>query len=437
MTMPANPYSHNLAAAAVAFTSQLQDTTRPSICPRCFAVFTEALWVSVESDTVENMLVTHHKFWSACARMACAPGAGLALSPLRPWLWANVTVCRTRHHNLPGDALADDASCLMDALCRCMCVALGITGHRRRKNFHYAKNRSWPLTLEEVMPGGINTYVRWACMLPTAWGLAIVSRLTALSRAQVIDDLLQIPSRLRLLATILRALQGQAFDVTVFAPEHHALITHDVPLRTPTISDSAEILSQVQGMIVVLCNGPGYRADDLATVALGYELTLRDALLGTVGRNVYSADEDAMLVHAANRLTPPPARPSVNRAEAVRLYLARQSELITCSGPACHSYVRNVEERRQPLSACSRCKFVRYCSRDCQRRDWNNSDSRVSHKTACPVFCKLAEIGILHRAGSGFARPYAEQLTDEERSILLRLAQASGVLSSRMQHGLS
>jgi hypothetical protein len=45
-----------------------------------------------------------------------------------------------------------------------------------------------------------------------------------------------------------------------------------------------------------------------------------------------------------------------------------------CSNPSCNKW----ETKPKEFNACSRCKWVAYCSRDCQKKDW-----KAQHKSTC------------------------------------------------------
>lgn len=44
--------------------------------------------------------------------------------------------------------------------------------------------------------------------------------------------------------------------------------------------------------------------------------------------------------------------------------------------PSCANCHKTVEELQKPLSKCSKCT-AKYCSRDCQKNDWNNNNHRA------------------------------------------------------------
>ncbi|KZW01033.1 hypothetical protein EXIGLDRAFT_761050 [Exidia glandulosa HHB12029] len=59
-------------------------------------------------------------------------------------------------------------------------------------------------------------------------------------------------------------------------------------------------------------------------------------------------------------------------------------DLRNCSGPGCRASVLESATGR-PFARCARCKMVQYCSRECQRRDWNSDDVVHPHKALCPA----------------------------------------------------
>ncbi|KZV98146.1 hypothetical protein EXIGLDRAFT_328574 [Exidia glandulosa HHB12029] len=57
-----------------------------------------------------------------------------------------------------------------------------------------------------------------------------------------------------------------------------------------------------------------------------------------------------------------------------------------CYGPMCGKSVQT----GTPFQRCARCKFVQYCSKECQLDDWR--DAKVPHKRLCPLLQKLVTV---------------------------------------------
>jgi hypothetical protein len=64
----------------------------------------------------------------------------------------------------------------------------------------------------------------------------------------------------------------------------------------------------------------------------------------------------------------------VERQAVVLKHMA--SSCAPCSNPSCGKWETEAKE----FQKCSRCKYVAYCSRDCQKKDW-----KAQHKAACVV----------------------------------------------------
>ncbi|KAJ7494225.1 hypothetical protein B0H11DRAFT_2003743 [Mycena galericulata] len=69
--------------------------------------------------------------------------------------------------------------------------------------------------------------------------------------------------------------------------------------------------------------------------------------------------------------------------------------------PACDACGRRESSLKERLSYCSSCYVVKYCSAECQKRDW----SAGGHKNQCHLFeidRKLSDV-FLKSLGRGFA----------------------------------
>ncbi|KZV98879.1 hypothetical protein EXIGLDRAFT_274915 [Exidia glandulosa HHB12029] len=69
-----------------------------------------------------------------------------------------------------------------------------------------------------------------------------------------------------------------------------------------------------------------------------------------------------------------------------RAYLSQLARARTCSGPNC---TKTIYEEGRPFPVCSRCKTVRYCGPECQKRDWSSAQAPHRHKDICPLLRQL------------------------------------------------
>ncbi|EJD37155.1 hypothetical protein AURDEDRAFT_173789 [Auricularia subglabra TFB-10046 SS5] len=457
------PLKLDIVDAAESFTPQLHDVDRPGVCPKCFFVFAKALWDEPCMPIAVQLLKSHHDFWTACAQLACAPGAEGDLAPLRRTLDANIAACPTKsRHVYAVKALPDSASCLMDALCRCLTAAVSFGSQKKHKNILLSKNGMWPSALEQIMPDGIAAYARWACVLPTHCGLALVSRLTVIARRQVMEDLVQTPSRDRVAATLVRAFRQWRVPITDFPIIRRHLLEPDVALGRPTLEEAAAILWQAICMLTVFEEGPDRRLDDFSDFSFGYERLLHDAIIDTLTKPGFDAvKQKEDLIKAASALQaksdlplhPVVAeyrrRPDVQRyvkdgltfGDMVFMYLRQRRDSRLCSGPGCDKGARDGADGTgvRALSLCSRCKIMRYCGPECQRLDWTNGRCDVPHKVVCSALCKFLQRGILGPDASMpvFTAAYRgmDILTDVETASLTKLALMDDLLHMEFQIG--
>ena len=50
------------------------------------------------------------------------------------------------------------------------------------------------------------------------------------------------------------------------------------------------------------------------------------------------------------------------------------------------AFIKQPPKKGEDLKRCSRCQFTRYCSEQCQRKDWD------FHRFACSVVAKKSDI---------------------------------------------
>ncbi|EJD39646.1 hypothetical protein AURDEDRAFT_171278 [Auricularia subglabra TFB-10046 SS5] len=396
-----------MAAAADALTVQLQDKEHPAVCPKCLHVFANALCDARNEKLAVSLLKSHHRFFTACTQVASAPGASGDLSALRITLDGNVAGCPNKaRHVFASHALRDSVACAMDALCHCLYVSVAKGSNKKYKNILLSKSGMWPSTLDELIPTDVKAYARWACTLPRWHAVALLSRLLLVARRKVMEDLSCGPSRDRICATIVRAMGLWRTPDSQFPHEIRQYLSHDVPLGCPPPEDAALIITLVIGLFVVFEEGPDRLLDDFRSFSSGYERILHDAITAFVEdptRRVDGNQKDlllsvaSMLCSRANfpvhplvqelRKQPPKSgsleRDGLNLADTILVYLQQRRDDQTCSGPGCKNYARRGDQGSCALSLCGKCKFLRYCSPECQKRDWTVGSHDVPHKVIC------------------------------------------------------
>ncbi|EJD35151.1 hypothetical protein AURDEDRAFT_175785 [Auricularia subglabra TFB-10046 SS5] len=438
-----------MATAAVTLTTQLQNTERPAVCAKCLYVFAQALSDKENEAIAVALLKSHHAFFTACAKVASAPGATGDLSPLRSTLNANAAACpNKRYHAFASLALGDSVACVMDALCQCLFAAVCRGSQKKHNKILLSKNGMWPSSLEELIPTDVKAYARWAGTLPRWHAIAFLSRLLIVARRKVMEDLSLSPARDRICSTMVRSMRLWRVPESEFRPEIRPYLSHDVPLGRPPIQDAAQILGQVVGLLVIFEDGPNRLLDDFRFFSDGYERILHDAIVAFLEKPTCPLDakhRDTLvgaasmlssrgnlpvhpLVEQSRQPTSPTghnlARDGLNLAHTILVYLEQRRDDRTCAGPGCTSYAREGETGTRALSLCGKCKFLRYCSPECQKRDWTVGRDDVPHKVICSALCKFERAGVSPRATSmdAFSRVYFDNttLTDEEFTWLAK-----------------
>ncbi|KAF9047758.1 hypothetical protein BJ165DRAFT_1468049 [Panaeolus papilionaceus] len=100
-------------------------------------------------------------------------------------------------------------------------------------------------------------------------------------------------------------------------------------------------------------------------------------------------DEEARETESENEEDTSPLLPPDCRDIALAIYTSRC--FYTCTTVGCPAFV----DAYKPLRNCAGCYAVRYCSRECQKRDWykggyaNEAGSPVTHKQVCGLISRI------------------------------------------------
>ncbi|EJD39651.1 hypothetical protein AURDEDRAFT_116073, partial [Auricularia subglabra TFB-10046 SS5] len=350
-------------------------------------------------------------------------------------------------HAFASQALGDSVACLMDALCQCLFASVSKGSQKKHKKILLSKSGMWPSSLEELIPTDIKAYARWACTLPRWHAIAFLSRLLVVARRKVMEDLSCSPSRDRICATIIRALRLWRVSDSQFPREMRKLLSHDKPLGRPPVEDLGHIITQTMGLFVIFEEGPDRLLDDFRFFSAGYERIMHDAVIAFVGQPTCPADDkqkDTLLGAASmlcargnlpihplvkeHRERPTKAwsaeRDGLNLADTILVFLQQRCNDLTCSGPECKNYAREGDTGTRALSLCGNCQFLRYCSPECQKRDWTVGSHGAPHKVICSALCKFEKAGVSPRTASmdEFSNVYFDKttLTDEEFTLLAK-----------------
>ncbi|KZV98878.1 hypothetical protein EXIGLDRAFT_726778 [Exidia glandulosa HHB12029] len=157
----------------------------------------------------------------------------------------------------------------------------------------------------------------------------------------------------------------RGFETVIFHAVHNASARMDVQHKSfATMCSLAVVLSEIAGVP-------------------------RSSLHPRV-RAAYALDRDGPGSVTRNREADSP----LSRPRLTLAYLQHLARVRNCNGPRC---TQTVFEDGRPFPVCARCKTVRYCGPECQKRDWSSAELEHRHKDICPLLRRLlctAEIGM-------------------------------------------
>ncbi|KZV90221.1 hypothetical protein EXIGLDRAFT_127368, partial [Exidia glandulosa HHB12029] len=366
--------------------------------------------------------------------------------------------CQTRVHFLhdfgPHGCRLDQGSRLyrtfFHSVFRCIWNALTygdravsslVTTHPQR-GFNSKRRGLWPASIAELFPAGeretVSALVFWCTQLFSLHPLIIITELLLIARPIILPLLMCEPEHGRLVWSLVQFLDpvtsacprpdprgpclwpgGQAPcelpDDWLLFP---CIVKEEYRLGWTSRRDGYRVANKFLTFLRIgLDSGP----DDGNNFTRGYEEALLhtfqraaikfhddrstgdmniDALLDYVsgmqwrlGLPATALDNDFLRVRYASRIE---SYEDIEFSVATPIFafLELQQKTRSCCGPDCALPMERNAAPGLPFSLCSRCKFTRYCSKACQKRDWKEHStaglkSTYSHKQLCPVFCRL------------------------------------------------
>ncbi|EJD48387.1 hypothetical protein AURDEDRAFT_112881 [Auricularia subglabra TFB-10046 SS5] len=439
-------------------TSLLRDVKKPGVCPTCAAMTAQLLLPPGElsSPLLEDLRDNHPEFWDASIAFLTARRGEDELPALRTRLLANARNCprRALHSQLPAAARRDDPlHALVDGLYRALCGCL-TRGQRpmlvagrpfARKGFGTRRGR-WPATADELFPHAeeqcAEMHAFWLGLRLSAAPLAFLNAVVMVARTKVLPHFSAGRTQARVLYALTQALRG---DLTA-VPEGWAGAP---PVREPTLPpasprDREAMRAPAVGFLQTLVIGPDGTRHDHDALFAGHERAVFFAILAALRADAALATNRPAVLRLAeelfNKLDLPPSVcadvitlipvPAPERAENVaRVVLVHLRQLTRqrgCSSPGCGRTIHDNGGR--PFPTCARCKTVRYCSRECQQRDWTTGQNR--HKAICPLLVRLFAATELTMEIPDFQQAFERVLPDEttERTPLFEWAMSVGLV---------
>ncbi|EJD49245.1 hypothetical protein AURDEDRAFT_161743 [Auricularia subglabra TFB-10046 SS5] len=199
-------------------------------------------------------------------------------------------------------------------------------------------------------------------------------------------------------------------------------------------------------LLRVLQHGPDRLAEDFNRFTAGYERRVHDCAIRVLLDMPFDSESRVALLHAASNLAVrigvplhplaadftriPNAYEDLDVGEGVYVYIREYRQARSCSGPRCDNYLRDDMSNGRSLLRCGGCRFVRYCSLQCQRLDWPVGRDGVSHKAICGAVRRM--LPYASRGMDAFADAYNGDLvlSCSQFGLLAKRAATSDILAS-------
>ncbi|KZV85466.1 hypothetical protein EXIGLDRAFT_841450 [Exidia glandulosa HHB12029] len=483
-------------ATATAFAVGLRNVQRPLCCPFCFDELADLL----DDMALEELRTTCHDFWNGCIGVVTAlrTGDDSDFAALEEHFTRVAQRCTNRLHRVAAvysyvrtDSPRSDLYCTFFAAVF-QCVFRGLTGGdkavtertmvRPQHGFNSRRNHTWPTSVADLFPVGeretVQALIFWCTQLISPHPLNVISQLLVVARPILLPLLMQEPEHGRLVWSLVQCLDP--VTTTRALPAHsdpNIWPGGQAPCENPRNWLSLDWIIEDEGrwaygaaamFLFNLRVGVDSSTEDGDNFTIGYE----GVLLPFLQRGILAVhnDDDGLpvedlsrqLVHYVNgiqeRLQLADSTLSLgfrrvrhaikvesakdfefSVATPILLYLHLWYKNRACFGPDCALPVqRNVASSR-PFPFCSGCKFARYCSKTCQKRDWKELRtpglvSAYSHKELCPVYRRLlAQPGLSMNQESGI-KSFQEAfhgpdvcIDDHDLEVLLSIAMESDI----------
>ncbi|EJD38704.1 hypothetical protein AURDEDRAFT_116362 [Auricularia subglabra TFB-10046 SS5] len=450
--------------AAKVLTPQLADPSNPRCCPLCISQYGHMLTLASLEPALAVLLEHEHGFFGACANAVAAPRTTDDLQHLRRLLESNVLSCSTQYWHPCLPPRSGDVLCLfVSGVYKCLEAPF----HRGRRplkpgsTFSKPRKGVWPLSLGDLLPYGLEesiaAHVFWwnTCLTPSIYPFLIM--ILDIARPSVLPHLIAGRQRTMLMDTVLKLLNSPSTASSTGQSDVSSFSTWTPRQRSTAPTIAAELIN-------TLMTGHDSRTGEFARFSAGYELALFEAISGifndndarealnhlnrmllmTTALGIHARLElpettlPAELVAFRAYLHPPGVleQQSATGARMTQMLVINRRNLRTCAGPGCTTVAATTNRAEAAkLQACSRCKFFRYCGRDCQQADWKGGSGHVAHKKLCPVLCRLSDGGALDgdRSFEDYSDVYDRVgVTKDELDILVQWARTSKLIPEAM-----
>ncbi|EJD37142.1 hypothetical protein AURDEDRAFT_173776 [Auricularia subglabra TFB-10046 SS5] len=412
---------HEIGSRMKAFLNAVCDPLNPTCCPWCFALLVTSTW----TDTT-NMLSLQkrgHDFIQACICMLVLysesgiPTLRMALAKAQRACPERETLHKHRSHGVlkdPFDILLESLLHVVQVALICgdnpVCTAsgLGVSFHRR--------NGFWPVEIKQLFPLGVartvDALVHWACAPLSGKPLDVLVSYIRVVRPVVFPVLLESPRRDRVVWLVLQALTpGPGVPWTDDEPPFAMPPGLSAPIK---LRRDGELVSPA---IYVLSNvrcGSQAHGDDAQRLFAGYEAPIRAALKAMIVPPEHVEHVPDYICFLSTALGDDAGCPhtfgEMPKRELLYNSLVRKIGERWCCGPRCDKNEISFDEGVRRFLCCEHCLLVRYCSRECQRKDWK----RGAHRDMCPILATARRRGLV--VTEGYTK-FTETITNAEMEV--------------------
>lgn len=446
---------------ALELAASLHDVQQPASCPTCFNFVVAELHPmdhTAKMPLLEELRDHHPEFWDACITFVTAPRADADLPALRRLLLANTQKCPSRryHEQKVRSNYTDPIHVLVEAcyiaLHSCFSMGRNRMVHRRKAPSRFGgKGGRWPTAIDQLAPFGelrsVESHVYWCSKRFSTAPLVVLDLILQLARPVAFPHLIAEPLHGKIVYILCQMLHGSPGVV----PEGWDGDAPILPAADPTLPlalPKQERLQLHAATDFIDCINRGldcHIKQDNSSFVNGYRRALFFATHAAASKidpehpGFLTLCQYASLTYRDAGVPMSFVSPRVQAAWEARkgdsngLDMARVTyqnlvqlgKLRSCCGPGCD---KTVLATGRAFASCARCKSVRYCGPECQKRDWTYAPEH-RHKDVCPLLCQLLSVGNLDMGTDEWRTAFQSALDAGEQWKLYRWAVAGPLFS--------
>lgn len=421
---PAKPLDINVNLLSL--TKALNDPIRPACCPLCFYCW--SLTNKPNEPMVRFMRMGRQDLLDASMSTLTAPRSDAELRIFQQHLLANYRSCDAcLKQNLIDSFVGETderravsaAALFISSLYRLMTACLAdnqsalVSRAIKQKGFNKESENEWPSAPEQLFPHGpsgtVKTHIFWACLLPDPTApIHFLNYCLIIARPFFYPRLVAPPNNGNLawiVARMLGSLDTAAPDSALLSPP----FALPEGWRFPVLKDSKgdTLVLTAISLLHTIRSGPDGEISATLDFITGTEAVLFPAVQSALALLPLSESSEefstlAAFAHLLQRRLGLPDSAMDARVIAWRQrvhpqrftvdailhhYLCQRArDVRACAGPGCGATVITSGTPGRAFQVCAKCKLLRYCSRECQRRDW--TEGELPHKTLCKILRK-------------------------------------------------